>query len=137
MSEVFDEGRNERQRESDTDSIPSSDGCSIVSGEEDEVTFSPELREGQIAFSGMDEIDVGTEFRRRASVMKTVPVFLKVPFRQAVKAVLDEICCGMDVGDPIRHSRGGWKVLLMLPRMLLHRPARLVVQADRSRPTMR
>ena len=87
----------------------------------------------QIAFSGMDEIDVGTEFRREASVMKTIPVFLKGPFRQAAKAVLDEICCGMDVGDPIRQGRG-WKVLLMLPRMPSAQTSKV---CGTSRPTMR
>ena len=35
---------------------------------------------------------------------------------------LDETCVGLDRSDNVRQERG-WKLLMLLPRMLLHRPA--------------
>ena len=76
------------------------------------------------AFQSMDDVvDLGSEFKRSACVMKTVSAFLKGPFRCALQTALDEICCGIDVSDPVRQTRG-LKLLTLWPRMLLHRPPR-------------
>ena len=64
-----------------------------------------------------------TIFERRAAVMKTVPKFLWGSFRVALKLALEEISVGVDGHNVIRQERG-WKLFLLLPRMLLHRPPR-------------
>ena len=76
---------------------------------------APQLR---AAFEAMDQVNVVGIFHHRAAVMKTVPRFLQGPFRNVMKVVLEEV---MASDDPTRKERG-WKVFLMLPRMLLHRP---------------
>ena len=59
-----------------------------------------------------------TIFRQSAAVMKSVPRFLHGPFRNALKLAMEEVLVS---GDPLRQERG-WKVLMLLPRMLLPRP---------------
>ena len=49
--------------------------------------------------------------------MKSIPNFLRGYFRNALKFALEE--ASFD-GDPARSVRG-WKLLVMLPRMFLHR----------------
>ena len=49
--------------------------------------------------------------------MKKVPKFLRGPFRNALKFALEEAIAR----DEVRQSRG-WKLFMMLPRALLHRP---------------
>ena len=66
----------------------------------------------------MDEVDVERIFSLRAAVMRSVPRLLQGPFRNAMKMVLEEIMASV---EDVRVTRG-WKVFLMLPRMLLHRP---------------
>ena len=104
-----------RRGEEDTESLPSMDEGSVVSGDEETEIPSLELEVHEPvrlairdAFVWMDAVDLGSEFRRRACVMRTVPVFLKGPFRCALQTALDEVCCGIDVGDLIRQARG-WK----------------------------
>ena len=55
-------------------------------------------------------------FEQRAPVMKGVPKFLRGPFRNALKFALEEATAQ----DVVRQTRG-WKLSVMLPRMLLHR----------------
>ena len=80
---------------------------------------------GQLAevVAEVDDVDCGTIFSRRAAVMKTVPKFLWGSFRVALKVALEEITEGADSRDIVRQERG-WKLLFLLPRMLLHRPPR-------------
>ena len=122
--------RRQRVHEEDTETVPSFDGCFIVSGEEEVETLSPVLEVHEPvriaireAFPYLDDLNLEFEFRRRACVMKTIPVFLKGPFRCALKTAVDEICCGIDADDAVRQTRG-WKLLMLLLRMLLHRPPR-------------
>ena len=74
---------------------------------------APRLR---AALQFLDEVDPMSIFRERGSVMKSVPLFLKGPFRNALKFALEEASAQEDV----RQVRG-WKLLVLLPRMLLHR----------------
>ena len=74
----------------------------------------PQLR---AAFASMDQVDVVAIFRQRAAVMKSVPRFLHGPFRNALKVAMEEASSS----DPTRQERG-WKVFLLLPRILMHRP---------------
>ena len=55
--------------------------------------------------------------------MHTVPRFLRGPFRRASHVGLEEMSEGHRVNDESRQERG-WKLFLLLPRMLLHRPPR-------------
>ena len=55
--------------------------------------------------------------------MKSVPRFLRGPCRTALRIALTEVLEGIDRGDVTRQVRW-WKLLLLLPRMLLHRPPR-------------
>ena len=76
---------------------------------------APQLR---AAFEAMDRVNVVEIFRHRAAVMKSVPRFLRGPFRNAMKLALEEVLAS---DQEVRQERG-WKVLMMLPRMLLHSP---------------
>ena len=68
-------------------------------------------------------VDLSLVFARRAVVMKCVPRFLWGSFRIALKLALEEIAAGSVANDSLRQERG-WKLFLVLPRMLLHRPPR-------------
>ena len=83
-----------------------------------EVGDPPRTAVLQAAFRSMDEVDVCHQFRQRAAVMKSVPRFLKGSFCKALKVALNEIVRNRGEAELER----GWKLLLMLPRMLLHRP---------------
>ena len=66
----------------------------------------------------LDEIDVGRIFNQRAAVMKSVPHCLKGPFQTALKLAFEQI---LETEDQHQQERG-WKLMMLLPRMLLHRP---------------
>ena len=68
------------------------------------------------AFESLDHIQPCDHFRLRASVMKSVPKFLRGPCKNSLKVAL-EAAIDPDVATQCR----GWKLLLMLPRMLLHK----------------
>ena len=67
------------------------------------------------AFISLAAVDISSIFCTRASVMKSVPKFLKGPFKNCMKLALEESLAR----EKDRQVRG--KLLLMLPRMLLHR----------------
>ena len=73
------------------------------------------IREG---LESLDLVDVRSLFENRALVFKSVPKFLHGPFRNALKFALEE-CFSLEVS---RQERG-WKLLTLIPRMLLHRPS--------------
>ena len=73
------------------------------------------------AFRSLDEVNLVDHFSRRPAVMKSVPKFLTGPFRNSLRVALDEATVGSSVEDLARQERG-WKLFLLLPRMLLHRP---------------
>ena len=50
-------------------------------------------------------------------VMRSVPHFLKGPFQNALRLALEEV-----VSEEFIHQERGWKLMQLLPRMLLHRP---------------
>ena len=55
--------------------------------------------------------------------MKVPPVFPRGSFRSAMRFALEEADRGREVGDMLVLSRA-WKLFLLLPCLLLHRPAR-------------
>ena len=83
----------------------------------------PEVRDSSAAiregFRHLDAENVSVLFETRANVLKTVPHFLKGPYRTATRIALTEASCG----DEFRRVRG-WKLFLVLPRVLLSRKPR-------------
>ena len=62
-------------------------------------------------------------FKTRAHVMKSSPKFLRRTYKSAMRVALREWEAGTEVGDEVRRRRA-WKLFLLLPRMLLHKPVR-------------
>ena len=73
--------------------------------------------------ASLDMVDMREVFRRRAVVMRTVPVFLKGAFKAAFRVALEERLLGEAGGDFIKVQRA-WKLFMLLPRMILFRPPR-------------
>ena len=57
--------------------------------------------------------------KKRACVMRSVPRFLKGPYRNALRVALEEA-----TAQQLCRQERGWKLFTLLPRMLLHRPLR-------------
>ena len=55
--------------------------------------------------------------------LRVVPFVVRGAFRGAMRLAFEEILEGHEVNSNTRMSRG-WKLLMLLPRMLLHRPSR-------------
>ena len=109
--------------EDDRDSVVSGEQ-SVGSVEEEAMLFRlQELKATQAAFRVLDDVNLSTVFDKRACLMYRVPRFLRGPFRRALHVGLEEISEGCRVSDTRRQERG-WKLFLLLPRMLLHRPPR-------------
>ena len=66
----------------------------------------------------LDSVDLQVVFRTRALVMKSVPILLKGAFKAALICAMRD---GNNQGHDLRAERG-WKMLMLLPRMLLARP---------------
>ena len=71
------------------------------------------------AFATLDSIILPDLLKKRPSVMRSVPHFLKGPFRNALQLALEEA-----VSEEFIGQERCWKLMLLLPRMLLHRPPR-------------
>ena len=112
--------------DSDTESL--ADGASTVSihsvvEEESPADVVHDIRGNSVvireAFLSIDAVDLHTIFAKRAAVMKAIPRFLRGSFRNAMRVAMDEKL----QTNEVRRTRG-WKLFLLLPRMLLHRPGR-------------
>ena len=69
-------------------------------------------------------VDLETILRRRPIIiMRSVPTFLKGAFRRALVFAADEALEGLAALDERRQKRT-WKLFMLLPRLLLHRPSR-------------
>ena len=100
---------------SDTESM----GGSEASGEvEPESVPEPEVAcEGfransaaiRVAFQGLDAVELPLIFNRRVQIMKNIPYFLRGAFQELPGG---------------QHPKRGWKLFMLLPRMLLHQPPR-------------
>ena len=135
-SETVSMGDVEQVREVESDEDTQS--CSVVSGEEESEDISedpleipaPPVGGVRAAFLQMDEVDLVHHFSMRVVVMKAVPRFLTGPFRNALNIALAEATVGNRVQDLARQERG-WKLFLLLPRLLLHRPRGGVISHDK------
>ena len=70
-------------------------------------------------FVSLDSVNVVDLFRRRQAVMKSVPAFLRGPFRTVLHIALRQLR-SIDTTDRERR----WKLFLLAPRMFLHRHPR-------------
>ena len=75
------------------------------------------------AWRGLDQIGVVHFFSVRVVVMKSPPKFVRGAHNAAMRIPLQEIEAGFQSQNEERQSRG-WKLFLLLPRMLLFRPHR-------------
>ena len=67
----------------------------------------------------LDAVDLSVVFSKRAVVMKTITKFLRGSYRNAMRVAMEESLHPLEA----RKTRG-WKLFLLLSRMLLHRPPR-------------
>ena len=89
----------------------------VASEAEEEVTFQlPGVATRRAGFVSLEAVVMEEEFDERACVMKSVPRFLRGPYRIAMRVALEEI----ESADDTRRELG-WKLFLLLPRLLLHR----------------
>ena len=85
-----------------------------------DIPLSPSLQAG---FRWLATVDVEAVFRRRAVLMKTVPVFMQDVYRSAMRVAISKIDAGRSNGDRTR-SAAGWRLFMLLPRLLIFRPPR-------------
>ena len=89
---------------------------------EEEIPFRhPGVRTCQLGLRSLDVVQLCDAFEQRGCLVQNVPWFLRRPFRRALRVALEEILKGARTNDVATEVRG-WKLFLLLPRMLLHRP---------------
>ena len=74
------------------------------------------------AFASLDSVNLVDTFHHRPPLMQT-PWVLRGAFRAAIQEVLQKILERSVSNDEVKATRG-WKLLLLLPRMILFRPGR-------------
>ena len=74
-------------------------------------------------FGSLDDVNLETEFRHRATVMRCPPKFLPGAYVSALRVAMQEIRVGRAENNELRRIRG-WKLFFMLPRMLLQKPGK-------------
>ena len=108
----------------DVPSLPSDDPVAQVRRPQGEViqdiTVNPAIR---AALRSLDEVDVQHLFRDRAVVIKSLPSLIRGPYKSAMRMALREAADRASARDEVGLCRA-WKLFLLLPRMLLHRPPR-------------
>ena len=75
------------------------------------------------SFASLDVLNLSKLFQSRPRLMRSVPHILRGGFRLALRVAFQEILAGVETNSEARAVRG-WKLLLVLPRMLLWRPPR-------------
>ena len=112
-------------------SIVSREGYSDCEGDQDPVPTSDpllppiaaQLERFSASFEWLASVDLESLFAKRACLMTAVPRFMKGAYRSAMRTALAEIDEGRSHHAILRASCG-WKLLLLLPRLLLHRSFR-------------
>ena len=104
---------------SDTESVDSDPDREVPVGEM-VAPVRPSASSQWAGFVLIDHWDLLETLAQRGCLMRSVPRFLWGSFRVAVKVALEEIMAGVSRRSEIQQVRA-WKLLLLLPRMLLHR----------------
>ena len=128
MSQNHDTAASDHEWDPDTESIG---GVSDVEEEdvpEQSIIETPIVAEPRIqamarAFASLDSVNLLECFNHRPRSMQSVPWLMRGAFRSAVQEALSEIVAGAAADDEVKEKRG-WKLLLLLPRMILFRPSR-------------
>ena len=121
--------RSDPQGGSDTESIAGiseqGDVAEVVDATPAEapVNFAPRASQYSESLVCLDGVRLRDVFDTRAVVMHSVPFFLRGVFRGALKVSLQAIMRGYEQHSDLRITRG-WKLFMLLPRMLLFRPRR-------------
>ena len=116
-------------RESDTDTIDGQSEADPEAFDEVEPAVPDVVQEPlpsghvSVGMANLDEVDLNTIFARRAHDMRSIPHFLKGPYRAAVRLAMREASGARETGDVLRLTRA-WKLFLLLPRTFLSRPPR-------------
>ena len=125
LSQNADPIASDHEWDSDTESV---EGVSDVEDEEcpeASVLETPILAERiqarARAFASLDSVNLVVTFQHRPRLMQVVPWVLRGAFRGAIQEALQEILAGSASNDEVKATRG-WKLLLLLPRMILFRP---------------
>ena len=126
-------GRDGRRLPENVEELPhesdSEEFASVISGAEEEVdevevedVVPPRVAPAVIreAFRSLDDVNLVRVFSQRAVVMHNIPRCIRGPFRNAMRMALEEMIVR---GDEVRRERG-WKLFLLLLRLLLFRHAR-------------
>ena len=71
------------------------------------------------AFVSLDQVDLADTLKRRPCVLKNIPRFLKGAFRNALQIAIDAAN-----SSDVSVAQRGWKLFMLLRRMVLRRPAR-------------
>ena len=121
-----DDEESQRESEADTESLLAGSEVSVDEMHVPPTETDPTVREPRVtsveiraALEDLDSVDLSAIFSRRACVMRTTPYFLRGPFRNALRLAMEEAIRPGEV-----HQSRGWKLFLLLPRLLLHGPPR-------------
>ena len=85
-----------------------------------DVRISPAIREAMVT---LDRIHLPDVFRRRATVLRAPPKLFRGAYCAVLRLVMNEVRAGRREFNVLKQERG-WKLFLLIPRLLLHRPAR-------------
>ena len=77
----------------------------------------------RVGLESLDVVNLESVFEIRGLVMKSVPKFMRGVSRGAIKTSLQAILRGRERKDTEMETRG-WKLLMLIPRLLLTRPPR-------------
>ena len=117
----------QRLRSEANSSVSGPENMSEEGGETEEEdtpeSFAVEVEPVRPAAVRLDAVRLPEWLKKRPSVMKSVPFCVKGPFRNALRLALEEA-----VSEEGLRKERGWKLLLLLPRMLLFRQVQCVLE---------
>ena len=90
---------------------------------EDPINGDVQARNISVGLQSMDEVDLRDVFMMRPIIMKSVPPFMRSCFKSAIRVACKTIVQGR-VANNAELETQGWKLFLLLPRMMLFRPPR-------------
>ena len=118
-------------------SLSGSVGPDLVEAAQEVIEEEPSLAEFRVsevcrdALVSLDDVNVESEFRTGANLMRSPPKFLEGAFVSAVRLAMEEVREGRRTNS--RRIRG-WKLFLMIPRILLSNPeGREILQTQLSK----
>ena len=85
----------------------------------------PRGRGVSVGMESLDEVYLPSIFEYGAHMMRSIPRIMKGAYRSAMRVVLQEAAQARTEGRELKLIRA-WKLFLLLPRVLLHRPTGLV-----------